>query len=380
MIDDNRYRGTPEYWKLHEAIAKGASWEGRIIEAEELKKLPFHAQTAFAARCAIRARYLLCNYWQGSLEEECCVDELVNFVLCFSWGESGLTMSEAFSEADGRYRACGKISERVGYSEMIAHECLEAIYDAGRVAARVAGHIAPLSNQYPPWSAAHSCHSHVAVAAFAHAGDQRSQVHRGMEADFEVLKLRSEREKWTRDSTMERDFFAWHSEFDILKRFGYGNIREIAQGWNASFNDSYVHFPREVFEMSDDERYSFFANILPVFGFCVDLILPSENGRAYLIGISQEVQGISELLLLSRHSPGGNEALVAVNRLHGRQPGSKGNLCFSTAFLMRTPREYELRVAPGMLNKFEIQNKYLHSWSAWISKHQKSELRRCDPI
>ena len=179
---------------------------------------------------------------------------------------------------------------------------------------------------------------------------------------------------------MERDFFAWHSEFDILKRFDFANIRELAQGWNASFNDKYVHFPREVFEMSDHERHSLFANILPFFGFCVDLILPSENGRAYLIGISHEVQGISELLLLSRHAPGGNEALVAVNRLHGCQPGSNGNFLFSTAFLMKRPSEYALRVAPGELSKFTLRRNDLHSWIAWLSRHQESELQRCDPI
>ena len=220
----------------------------------------------------------------------------------------------------------------------------------------------------------------MAIAAFAHVGNQRSQVHRGMEADFEVLKFRSEREKWTRDSTVDRDFFAWHSEFDILIRFGIPNISELAQGWNASFNDKYVHYPREVFEMSNDEQYSFFANILPFFGFCVDLILQSENGRAYLIGINHKVKGINELLLLSRHSPGGNQALVAVNRLHGRQPGSNGNLLLSTAYLMKRPYDYALRVAPGMLSRFALWKKDINSLSAWLLKHQESELHRCDPI
>ena len=380
MINDNRYRGSREYWELHEATARGNAWQGRFIEVEELKALPLHAQTAFAARCAMRARALLCNLWQASLDEERCVDELIDFVVRFSCGECGCSMAKAFSEADKRYRACGKISEQAAVGDIVVRECLEAIYDAARVAARVAGHLAPLPNQYDPWSAVHSCHSHVATAAFAQAGNRLSQVHRGMETDFEVLKFNSEREKWAYDSTVEREFFAWYAEFDILRRFDFGNIREMVQGWNAAFNDGFVHFPREFFEMSDEERRSFFATILLPFGFFTDFMLPSENGRAYLIGLGHRDHGIKELLLLSRHAPGGNEALVAVNRLHGREPGVSGVLRFTTAFLMTPPRDYALRVAPARLSKFLLRQTNLHSWRTWLSKHQESELRRSDLI
>ena len=143
MVDDNRYQGSPEFWVYHEQKARGAAWLGRLIEAEELRNLPLQAQTAFAARCAIRARYLLQKRWQGSAEDELSLDDLIDFVVRFSCGESRMPMKESFAEVDRKYRAVGAISERAGDGDFVIHECLEAIYDAGRVAARVAGHLAP---------------------------------------------------------------------------------------------------------------------------------------------------------------------------------------------------------------------------------------------
>jgi len=379
-IDDNRYRGTPDDWKMLESQAQLAAWRGRLIKEEEFKKLSLYSQMRFSTRCAIRAHNLLKKYWKCSINEIKSINELINFLTNFSCGKINSNMNEIFREVDKKYRACGKVLDSMSNEDIILYLCIATIYDAGRVIARASAHLVPLENLYTTYRATTSCFDNIHSAAFLHAGEKRCQIHRSMEADFELLLYSSEKEKWKQDTEIDVHFFSWHSEFDILYRFEFGNIREIAQGISAACNDEYIHYPREIFEMPYRQRNSLYTILLSSFGFCVEFLIPSKNKSMYFIGIKHIEHNLKGILLLSRFAPGGREALVAVNRLHGLYHNSDNYLLFSTAFLIDNPYRYDLRIAPGFLKKFTIQSNYIEYLESWLSQHQDLELNRYNQI
>jgi len=194
-----------------------------------------------------------------------------------------------------------------------------------------------------------------------------------IQRDFELLRETVQLQRWEEQSTVQQDFFALHSEFDLNKDTRHGTIVQISSVVNEKLLDYYAKYPERLYSLEPRQFEELIGELFDGFGFQVEVTSRTRDGGRDVIAIKQEIVEVKYLIECKRYAKDRTVGIMPVQRLHGvtqAEQATKGILVTTAPAFTKPAIEFLKQ------QRWVLEGRDFNGLLEWLRQYQELQIRK----